>query len=1200
MIFIVLAIIIFSGIFLLHAILKRNGQKIDFWQSFLCGISNKIVNHYFSTSSARIALYAMRGIIALSSVSLFGIPAIQLVLHGSTNESYWQLIIEWDNVDTIVSIVAIISLVAIAVVFFITHKVNEKKLEKGLDQIKGAIASSEEKNKERHENLKIFIHNLSPENKAIIINLLHSIRKQIDNLQLKTAYDLLLRLEEETEKFYPNNNLLISQLEYWKGACSKYLDHSRAEAEFEKAYKHSLLTDAFDKNAYEGYIFALCARHKEQEALQIAHTLRDNTVDNVWAYIPNFILADNKKQFYDNLRITNQDLADSLIGEMILLSQVRSEDFIVSNYNTAERENLPLTYNTLPFWILQLAQSITAFCSHPSISFFDKDLKTLESENLYRLSDRFIKLIEDSEIRPILPDIEMYHSVTGYFRDRSNYWVEKIKKLPSRPHSLKPLLLSFLLYDSGKVEEAITTLKKWADRPLEGDLQLLKYAMLSHNWDEVTMQLSMLSNRQIPENGYYWLLNLGRYHSEQYYSALKEMKLLTVEDSALFYAFIDFFNGDDSVIPFILSKYPDSHKAFIVFYPLVYQKQGDYETAINISKEILTPGVHDQASEMYMNLLETSHKNDELYQYLKSLRESGNENISLLVKELNLAEQLDDFENGEHLSERLYELLPNDSNIVFHRLSNLYMSRGNEKEIINLFNKLPSVRFDYNQICNIVNIYILIGRIDLAIEILYQQICKSSDQRLKDLFFHVHTQPGAIKIIDTEHDIVAEGDIVQIKSGKQRFWERITIGSIYEDFIGKKRGDAIVVNLGPKAKRFIIKHIHNPYYGLMKEVSRDIQNNKSKSFRTINIKDFGDNIIDSIKAIVASFGNQDKGLDLDNKYKNHSISLYSFVAKNDIGQLYDFIFGAKYKYQFPSHILEIRHNLSNLKGTQKDVVLDLSSLILLHRILGNTATTLSCRFHISKGTYSHLQQVYDRECYCIPSALSVRASQNLFDGQVKKCDRSIANIIKSLLSWIDSYCIVDYIPQKLNIEDYGKDDMLRDIQFDSLLLALEKGWILASEDGYLNEITNYVIINSETLLALFCDELKIEMLEILNSCHFVGCFISPQFISNQYDRMAHNKQNEFDYCLESIGYNPFALKNVILASVFIWNGLYTPAKKRAVTNMLTLTLKQYSYEAAESIFKLVLQLIRDPLLLECYIDALRIMNPAFNPKVAPN
>lgn len=178
--------------------------------------------------------------------------------------------------------------------------------------------------------------------------------------------------------------------------------------------------------------------------------------------------------------------------------------------------------------------------------------------------------------------------------------------------------------------------------------------------------------------------------------------------------------------------------------------------------------------------------------------------------------------------------------------------------------------------------------------------------------------------------------------------------------------------------------------------------------------------------------------------------------------------------------------------------------------------------------------------------------------------------------------------------------MLRDIQFDSLLLALEKGWILASEDGYLNEITNYVIINSETLLALFCDELKIEMLDILNSCHFVGCFISPQFIYNQYDRMAHNKQNEFDYCLESIGYNPFALKNVILASVFIWNGLYTPTKKRAVTNMLTLTLKQYSYEAAESIFKLVLQLIRDPLLLECYIDALRIMNPAFNPKIAPN
>ena len=224
----------------------------------------------------------------------------------------------------------------------------------------------------------------------------------------------------------------------------------------------------------------------------------------------------------------------------------------------------------------------------------------------------------------------------------------------------------------------------------------------------------------------------------------------------------------------------------------------------------------------------------------------------------------------------------------------------------------------------------------------------------------------------------------------------------------------------------------------------------------------------------------------------------------------------------------------------------------------------------------------------------MRASQNLFDEQVKKRDRSIANILKSLLSWVDSYCIVDYIPQKLNVEDYGKDDILRDIQFDSLLLALEKGWILVSEDAYLNEITNYAIINSETLIILFGDEIKIESHKILNSCHFVGCYISPQFITDQYDRMAHNKQNEFDYCLESIGYNPFALKNVVLASVFIWNGLYTPAKKRAVTNMLTLTFKQYSYQAADSIFKLVQQLIRDPLLLECYMDALRIINPTFN------
>lgn len=1197
MVFIALIIIISAGVFLLLAMVRKEGQKIDFWQSFLCSISNKIINHYFSTSSARIALYTIRGITALGSASLFGLPALEIVLNRTSNKNYWQLILKWDNVDTIVSIVSIISLVLVAAIFFLTHKVDAKKIEDSQKQIQRAIAISEEKNDNRHEELKKLIQNLSPENKVIIINLIHSIKEQIDSLKLKTAYDLLLRLEEEAEKFCPDNNQLISQLEHSKGSCSKYIDHLRAEKEFEKAYKYSQLTGVIDVNASEGYIFALCARHKENEALQIAETLRANAIDNVWSYIPDFILTTDKKQFYDNLRNVNQDLADSLIGEMILLSQIREEDFHVSDFETIERDDLLLTYKTLPLWILQLAQAIATFWRTPSIRFFEKDLKTTESEKLFGLTDRFIKLIEDSEIRPLLPDIELYHSVAGYLRDRSNYWIEKVKQLPSRNHSLKPLLLSFLLYDSGKVEEAIFTLKEWKDRPLEGDIQLLKYAMLSHNWEDVTVQLNRLSEGPIPEDGYYWMLNLGRYHSEKYYALLKQMKLLTEEQTSLFHAFIDFFNGDDSSVQLILSKYPNSHRAFAPFYPLVYQKQGDYETAIAITQNLLSPGVHDQASEMYMNLLETSHKNDELYQYLQDLRKRGNDDIPLLIKELNLAEQLDDYEAGENLSKKLYDLLPDNSNVIFHRLLNLYKSRNNTDEIIGLFDKLHTVRFDYNQIRNIVNVYILIGKIDLAIEFLYQQICKSTDQRLKDLFFQVHIQPGAAEIIDKEHDIVAEGDIIQFKSGKQRFEEKITIGSIYEDFIGKRRGDEMTVNLGSKTQRLIIKHIHNPYYGVMKQVSKDIQNNKSKSFRTVNIKDFGDNIIDSLKALVASFVCKEN-LDLDNKYKNHGISLYSFVANNDIGQLYDFIFGEKYKYQFPFPILEMRHKISNLKGSDRDVVLDLSSLILIHRILGDDADELSCHLHISKGTYSHLQQAYDRECYCMPSGLSSYASQNLFDEGVKKRDRNIANIIKDLLSWIDSYCKVDYIPQKLNIEDYGKDDLLRDIQFDSLLLALDKGWILVSEDAYLNEITAYSIINCEAALALFYDELKIGMIDFLNSCHFVGCLISPQYISCQYDRMAHNKLNNFDYCLESIGYNPFALKNVIIASVFIWDGLYTTAKKRAVTNMLTLILKQYNYQAAEKIFTLVQQLIRDPLLLECYIDALRIINPVFDSKVS--
>lgn len=107
----------------------------------------------------------------------------------------------------------------------------------------------------------------------------------------------------------------------------------------------------------------------------------------------------------------------------------------------------------------------------------------------------------------------------------------------------------------------------------------------------------------------------------------------------------------------------------------------------------------------------------------------------------------------------------------------------------------------------------------------------------------------------------------------------------------------------------------------------------------------------------------------------------------------------------------------------------------------------------------------------------------------------------------------------------------------------------------------------------------------------MGVPMTAEQIVIQYEEFAKGNTNYYNACLSNIDYNHYTYNEVFAAGDKILQGLYVPSRIQAVTNMITLVLKNLSAPVAAGVYCQVKDKSVNKDFNNCVFSALRISHP---------
>ena len=178
------------------------------------------------------------------------------------------------------------------------------------------------------------------------------------------------------------------------------------------------------------------------------------------------------------------------------------------------------------------------------------------------------------------------------------------------------------------------------------------------------------------------------------------------------------------------------------------------------------------------------------------------------------------------IAQSLYQIDNKNPDTIIHLINNLQHAGIPNPELL----RQVGLLYDYDlpkQAIQIVYGQLLLANKHFeALDFLYNQVVKSTNQDIRDMFYLVHQNPTVMSIIDSQKDVVETDDYILYSDGKSDIWDYVKIGSILEDFIGKHPEDSIALGSGKLGKKLILKAVFTKYFGLLRNVSEDITNHK--------------------------------------------------------------------------------------------------------------------------------------------------------------------------------------------------------------------------------------------------------------------------------------------------------------------------------------------------------------------------------------
>ena len=307
--------------------------------------------------------------------------------------------------------------------------------------------------------------------------------------------------------------------------------------------------------------------------------------------------------------------------------------------------------------------------------------------------------------------------------------------------------------------------------------------------------------------------------------------------------------------------------------------------------------------------------------------------------------------------------------------------------------------------------------------------------------------------------------------------------------------------------------------------------------------------------------------------------------------MYNMIFDENFKiYTMANAFFDNYLNINDINGF--DIVLDLSSLILLCEISKKYSYAPTTCFVIPISLQSLLKETLIKEEISTPSLVYEKVIGKLSIQFNNKSKSPLWNIITDLLNWIDKYCEVAIVEDKLNYSNVDTNKRpIMSVEMDSILLALQ-GKLLLTEDWYwtktmLNAFPSMSVYNWLHVTNVACEN---EYAELMIDCGNLGYNIPASYIMEQYKLQKNHLPNRFSACMENVEVNPTNYQEIIDACKLIINDseLLDVSK---VIDMLVCALKHIPLKAAYILCYRESINTSNEVYLKCLGDALKVAHP---------
>lgn len=1058
--------------------------------------------YYFVTTVRKITLIYFSTIATIVASN----PIFKLCLRvdWNTNEQNIQASLGWDNDCIDITSVIIIVLVTIAYSCFIWYEVRKLKIPSisHLNEIKSVGESNSDK-------LDAALKRLS--NTDITRSLIPQLQDAIKSLHVKTADGILEKVKNIVlrEKFvdYP----LLMQLEYNIGKCMRFVDEKKSIDSFNRAYDAMEEAGLFDEDIVIAKIHTLCKEHDYDKTGEIIRQLKIRNNKSIWTVIPSILASENPLESYNNLpvEITSDQ---EIIANIMLLDggkhfNSNSLDFFSYCLNTLN----DLTIDNLPLWAFHFSVLQTRFLNEWMINPEMKNQKeTKVSKELYDETDKFLSLHAKTELGKIFPDIDFIHAWVAYIHDHSPLWIEKIKKCyySSGNKDLYYIAVSSMLVSERRMEEAVDFLGTYGESvSMNVAGYRLRFALQLGLVDTIKEIFSIIisKNDKIEDNLLAYILSAVQYFNSDVLDYIpklnidEEVKKQSLIAVALFFAQktvdIEYLRINRNKIPNIIRPY----------IALIYEKYIGVDEAIEIVEPTVDFHYFDIRAFVYFNLLcKEKRYGSKLYDFCEKIRKNGCQTRETLLCELRMAEQLEDYERTLEITTIMMGNSKQSGIFVGHYLMALF--RTNKKnEIAQFYIHLKEYTYEnITAITNIFNIYMSIDMHEEALDFLYLQVKDSLSQELRDFYYQTSMNKDVDKIMHQQYNIIEIGSYVMVNlNGKQEYIE-ILSGSQYDVLIGKKPGDSIEIELFNHTQHIEILSVFNKFHKLYIEITKEIQNHKSRTIRSFTIEDLekGDGILANLSELSGNDKDYKKAWkEAIDKYKNGEVTLYGLVKKSPlVADLYNKIFGDFVVCSLPLNIIKTKLQDAHIDIATLQPVLDLSGLILMQELSVRFNIEFGKKFILPKSIETTITDALLVESKGIPSYLESEAMDNItiaFDDNKLENSPFVCKL-KSLLEWSKLNCDIEINKDILNHDPKDIEDVTQRMFLDSNMLVLNKNRVLISEDWVLSILAyhnkNFYAMSVANWLALVYSDYQKDIDDYILRLKYLGCEISSDNI----------------------------------------------------------------------------------------------------------